>query len=66
MNKDLFLRIVFKLLIMIFIVPIILGAVSMSDFLETVLKKAFKTKSIDVVIRILSYQGLLGILELSR
>lgn len=66
MNKDFPLRIVFKILIMIFIIPLILGAISMSDFLETVLKRAFKTKSIDVVIRILSYQGLLGVLELAR
>lgn len=66
MLKDLILRLVFKILVLIFIIPIILGAITLSDFLEGILKEAFERKTIDVVIRILSYQGLLGILELSR
>ena len=64
MNSDKLIRGLFKALLVIFVIPLLLGAIAVSDFLQKILRKALKEKGRDEVIRLLSYKGLFGLFDL--
>ncbi|MHA1278126.1 MAG: hypothetical protein ACTSQI_14330 [Candidatus Helarchaeota archaeon] len=64
MKNDKMLKVGFKGLILIFIIPLILGASLFSLYLQRILRQMLEKKGHDTVIRLLSYKGLFGIFEL--
>lgn len=64
MKGDKLIRGVIRALVLIFSIPLLLGAIAISDFIQKLLRKALREKGRDEVIRLLSYKGLFGIFDL--
>ncbi len=64
MKNDKVIKFLFKGLILVFIIPLILGARLFSIYLQRILRRALEKRGRDEVIRLLSYKGLFGIFEL--
>ncbi|MFX0099878.1 MAG: hypothetical protein ACFFCS_09855 [Candidatus Hodarchaeota archaeon] len=63
-KDDIWIRILFKLLIALLFIPIMFGVTWFSYLFEKILRRALKTRNREDVWRLLSYKGLFGAFEL--
>ncbi|MHA1267163.1 MAG: hypothetical protein ACTSRS_18125 [Candidatus Helarchaeota archaeon] len=64
MSKYKPIKLLFKLLVLVYFLPLLFGAFAFSHLFQRLLRNALREKGRDEIIRLLSYKGAFGIFDL--